>query len=499
MRPRTRWTRASFLIGLLGIGLAALSLQCSWTDDESVDIVTKCDTSKLDIASTAESTVKVYVDTGAQLKTRATQLLERFKVVCNAMNKDLGLPEGADVHAACNAVAERVATADKIGVVNGAPVGTFGSTFGSPWVFAIIDDSCASDSATEAKCLDSCSGAAGCDVVKGCTKLTGTCPGKCTGTCVTAGPSVPCAGACIGQCSAPAPPDAPEAGVPACYFPDGRECVGKCLVPFWQGRCTTGCNAEFRGTCSGKCTGSCDDVAYPRVADPDAGMVDAGMVDASPGDAGPSGAPGSGMCNGVCTGACDGPSSGSCGAGCDGDFAGGGCPVCVGSCTGIAIPCTTTCTGACIQATSDCKGECSACDVPFVNPKCAGASICGPDGGGGGDANPICKNVCKMQGALAAKCGKDPSPSIQVAGDYKLYDVLRAHLTDFSEMVRELNLIAANLGGVTQRTPGEFKAIGVTFDNPRKCVEGASADYEAARKSINEAIGASLVIRGAKF
>ncbi len=475
----------------------ASAVQCSWNDDLGVEVVTTCETGKLDTTATAEATVKAYVETGAALKERSVQLLERFRTVCNAINKDLGIAEGADVHSACNPIADRIAAANSVGVVNGAPVGPYSTDFGSPWVMAIINDSCSADAPTEAKCLDSCSGGAGCDPLKGCKATAGTCAGKCTGTCTTVGPNTACSGACIGHCASPAPPDAPEAGVPACYFPDGRECVGKCLVPFFQGRCTTGCAAGFRGECGGKCTGSCDDVPYPKVdggADPDAGDGGDG------GEAGVIEAPGSGTCNGVCTGACEGPASGGCGAPCAGDYAGGGCPVCVGSCTGIASPCTTTCDGVCISLQPTCAGECSQCDVPLTNPVCTGGFACGPDGGGGGgDANPICKNVCHMAGILAAKCGSDPSPSLEVAGDYKLYDALRAHISEFSAPVRELNLIAANLGGVTQRTPGDFKAIGVVFDNARKCADTAAADYETARGNINTGTAVTLILRGAKF
>ena len=485
-------------LGLVCTGLAVSFVQCFSEEDTSVEIVTTCDVNKLDTKVPAQATVKVYVDTATQLRDRAKDILERFRGVCNNMNQELGLPPGGDVHAACNQIADRVAKTQAIGVVNGATLGEFGS----PWVFVIVNDRCVPDMAAEAKCLDSCADAPGCDPLKGCTAPSGVCAGKCTGTCTTAGPAVPCSGACIGKCANPPPNEAPEAGVPACFFPDGRECSGKCLVPFWQGRCTTGCADKFHGVCSGTCTGSCNGTPYPRVA-LDGGAVDAGDDggDAGGGDAGDGTGPGSGTCNGTCDGACSGPASGICGAPCDGDFTGGGCPVCVGTCTGIAIPCTTTCDGVCIQAAEQCQGGCSKCEGTVSNSACTeGQFACGAGtAGGGGEANLICKGVCRMQGALAAQCGKDPSPSVQVAGDYQLYDVIKKHASDFSAMVREVKVIETNLGGITQRTPGEFRDIGVVLDNSRKCAESAGPTYEEARKLVNEAIGASLVLRGAKF
>jgi hypothetical protein len=139
--------------------------------------------------------------------------------------------------------------------------------------------------------------------------------------------------------------------------------------------------------------------------------------------------------------------------------------------------------------------------VPFADPvRCAGGLACGPDaGGGGGEANAICEAVCKIKGDIAAQCGKDPAPTVTTAADYKLYDVLNAHASDFSEYVRQVTIIKQDLGGVTQRTTGDFHNVGVTLDNARLCAEQAGPTYDEALSTLNEAVGASLIFVGKKF
>lgn len=493
--------RSAFL--LVGIAVGALSLRCIKKDDDSVEIVTSCDLAKLDPSSPSDETVQLYMETGTALKAKAADLVEQFRGVCNAIDRDLGLPEGADVHTACNPVADRVQAAIQIGFVNGKYLGSFGT----PWVRVLFDETCGLDTATEAKCIDRCASAPGCDPTRGCAAPTGKCNDDCIGSCATSGDNLPCSGACTGTCQDPPRDAAPEAGVPSCLGSDGRECIGKCLVPSWQGRCSTGCGAGFRGHCDGTCTGSCDGVAYPSpdgTSAPDAGndaSDDGGGSDA--GDAGVSDAaapPGSGTCAGTCTGSCVGTASGSCTAVCAGDYAGGGCPVCVGSCTGIDIPCTTTCTGTCKLKQSACAGTCTKCSGALADPQCRGDFTCGPDGGGGGgEATTLCRSICRMQGVLATQCGKDPHPYLQVAGDYELLDALRAHASDFSALVREADILTGNVGGVTQRTLADFQAIGVVYDNTEQCAKSAMADYDQAYQSITDAVGASQTIRGTKF
>lgn len=480
------------------VGAAVSALQCAPAEDTSVSIVTQCDLASLNLGDPAEATVKVYTETATQLRDRVDKLKARFTEVCNAINRDMGEPEGGDIHAACNKIAERVEAAN-----NRAPTPPNGVR--PVWVTINFDITCPLDAKTVATCTDQCSATKGCDPVATCPsdeQRSGTCAGQCAACSVT-GDAVACKGACNGTCASN-PALSPDAGLPACQ----GECRGTCNAPNWQGSCSAGCTSNFRGTCKGTCTGSCDGVAYPS---PDGGApVDAGDEagdgGAGGGDAG--GPPGSGQCDGICTGTCVGEASGSCGsnppippAPCKGEFKGGlcpgnvpgpgGAPFCIGECVGVGVACTTTCTGTCSGAQAGCTGKCTGCDGPLANAECGAVPNCP-------DVNPICAGTCALQGALATTCAPS-AVDIRVAGDYTLPTALKNHAADFSAVAREANLISANLGGVLQRTPAEFRAIGVERDNARFCAAEAPAAYEELRKSVNEAVGASLVVRGQKF
>lgn len=479
---RGRWAYGAF--GLTAFAAMSMAiLNCYSDEDTSVTLDTTCSAAKLDMTNTAEATVKVYAETAAQLRDRSSALVDKFRDACNAMNRELGLPEGVEVHAACNPIAQRVADANAK-----APLPP-GAAFAPIWVNIAFDETCPSDTAASAKCLDTCSGKAGCDPAATCAadKLRGTCTSECTGSCNVTGEAVACNGACVGDCTSP--DGGIDGGTPACQ----GECVGSCSAATWTARCSSGCSLGFVGTCNGVCTGSCDGVAYPSPGFPDAGDGDA-SVDAGA-DAGPP--PGSGTCTGTCSGTCVGEASGSCRARCTGAFSGGICTglnACAGTCSsGLGAACVTTCNGTCQQRTAQCAGSCDKCanNAYGADKKCEGTFNCG-------EANDICKSVCKLQGALAAKCTPVPV-EVRVAGDYKLQDALKKHMPQFSAAVRELNLLVTDLGGVAQRTPGEFKKIGVVLDNARLCAEATIPVYEEARAKLNEGVGASLVLRGQKF
>jgi hypothetical protein len=480
MGRKRRQVVGAMVVGLVGSG-AALFLQCAPAEDTSVTIVTKCDVAALNEADPAEATVKLYAQTSADLTDRVTKLTARFTQICNAINKDLGLPEGAEIHEACNRIADRVAAANNV-----APTPDGGTK--PVWVSVNYDVTCPLDSAAVATCTDLCSDKKGCDPVATCPpgQKRGTCAGDCAECSVDGTPGA-CKGACFGSCDMPSA-DAGVMGLPACQ----GSCRGTCKSPNWLGSCSKGCGSGFRGTCAGTCTGACDGVPYPPgTPDPDAGGGDAG----DGGDGGEAGAPpGSGTCNGVCTGACMGEASGSCVAPCQGDFKGGACPGvgnCVGSCDGVGVACVTTCNGTCKSASAACAGTCTGeCKGTLSNGKCAASPDCG--------ANPICAGVCALRGAIATTCAPS-AVDIRVGGDYKLPTALQAHAADFSAAAREANLLSNNLSGVLQRTPQEFRAIGVVRDNARFCATEAPAAYEELRKQINVVIGASLVVSGAKF
>jgi hypothetical protein len=467
------------VVGALAVGIlsssAALLVHCSPAEDTSVTIVTSCDLSKLDVNDPAEATVKLYAQTSTDLRDRTQKLSTRFTEICNAINRDLGLPEGADLHAACNRIAESVTAANAV-----APTPQGGVA--PVWVKIAFDLPCPIDGNAVAKCADDCSAKKGCDAVATCPKgqARGTCAGEC-GECAVTGDAVPCTGACTGDCAQLAA----EAGAPACQ----GECIGKCKSPNWQGACSTGCASGFRGLCAGTCTGSCDGVAYDGGAPIDDGGLDGG-------DAGEASAPpGTGTCAGVCTGACTGEASGSCVAPCAGDFSGGLCPGidnCLGSCVGVGVACTTTCKGTCASTSNTCAGTCNgSCNGTLSAGTCAVSPSCP-------EVNPICQAVCALRTAIATTCGPT-AVDIRVAGDYKLPKALAAHAAEFSAAARDANLLSQNLSGVLQRTPGEFRAIGVIRDNARFCSTEAPKAYDEVRKLVNEVVGASLVVQGAKF
>ncbi len=475
-----RFRRVAAAVGLLSIVPgAAFLLQCSSSEPEGRDPTTVCDQAQLNLADPAEATVKIYLDTATEANARLMKLRDRFKDICNAINKDLGESEGADVHAACNKIADRIAAANAT-----APVPDSGLP-AAVWATTLFDNTCALDAKIAATCLDSCSAKKGCDPVATCPagKAVGKCTGACS-ACATApanpGESVPCTGGCGGECTFPADQD----GGPACQ----GECRGTCSAPTWLGACSTGCSAGFRGKCQGTCTGSCDGVAYPGV---DGGEADAG-ADAGDAEAGTVTLPGTGTCNGICTGACAGEASGSCGAKCAGDFAGGAClGACVGVCNGINAACVNTCKGVCVT-----RGACAAacvgtCDKPLEGASCTTTPGCD-------EPNPICKGACTLHAALGTTC-KPAAMDIRIAGDYKLPFALKAHAADFTAAAREANLIAGTLGGVLQRPSGDFQQIGVVLDNARACAAGATTAYDDVRKLANETVGASLVVKGIKF
>jgi hypothetical protein len=453
-----------------------LLLHCSPAEDESVSIVTSCDVSKLDVNDPAEATVKLYAETSTELRDRATKLNARFTEVCNAINRDLGLPEGAEIHAACNRIADRVTAANAV-----APVPTGGVA--PLWVKVAFDITCPVDGAAVAKCTETCSAQKGCDAVATCPKgqQRGTCAGTCDVCSVSATAPGACNGACTGSCSQPVG-NSPEAGVPACQ----GECRGKCKAGNWLGSCSTGCAAGFRGVCKGTCKGSCDNVAYDGGAPVDDGGLDGGEAGAPPGE---------GVCGGVCTGACIGEASGSCVAPCAGEYTGGTCPGlgnCEGDCVGVGIACVTTCNGTCTSTTPTCAGTCVGNCAGALNPgTCAVPPACP-------EVNPICQGVCALRTAIATQCGPT-AVDIRVAGDYALPRALAAHAAEFSAAAREANLLSSNLGGVLQRTPGEFRAIGVVRDNARFCATEAPKAYDEIRKLVNEAVSAGLVVQGTKF
>jgi hypothetical protein len=124
---------------------------------------------------------------------------------------------------------------------------------------------------------------------------------------------------------------------------------------------------------------------------------------------------------------------------------------------------------------------------------CAGTSGCGAAG-----ANPICAGVCALHGALATTCTAVPM-DIRVAGDYKLGQALKAHSDELTALMRQAHVISSNLGGVLDRSAGQFKTIGVVYDNARFCSETATPIYDEARSLAGTATAANGVFGGISF
>jgi hypothetical protein len=488
---RRKWVIALSVVSLCGSAVGFLN--CSTTDNGTV-AVAACDASKLDLKTTEDSTVKAYSDTGAQFLTASQALEKKFMDVCNAMDADLGLAPGADVRAACNPVAKKIADALKEAPAPGPGVPP------AIWVATIFDPSCAPDPTAEAKCIDSCSGKPACDVAKACPegKLVGSCSGTCGASCVEVSPTP---AACVGACFGDVPLQPSDAGpVPPC----NGDCVGTCKAKKWTARCEAGCSAGFVGDCRGLCTGKCDGVLTGPVP-VDAGIpppVDAGddsgdaapPVDAGAPDSGPP-APGI-NCPGVCAGVCSAQASGACAAPCTGAFSAGTCGACTGTCAGGPQPSVdfTSCTGKCNYSSGagTCAGSCTGkCSVPMTGVACKASLNC--------DANTECKRTCALAGALAAKCGAPFSAGVNVAGNYDLYAPLKKHMPDFIAALNQLETLRASVEGITDRTSGNFAAVGVRRDVSFACVEAANAVYKQAFISFQNASNAGQAIKGKSF
>ena len=478
-----------------------LLMHCSPTDPGPVQLATSCELDKLN-ASSGEVTLKAYIDTANELLTRASTLEQRLLGACNAIDKDVGLPAGSDVKAACNAVATKIKAAKNLPIPLDA-----GPEAGTPPIWVQIQwdgTACSSNTTAEVECLKQCSGGAACDPLTACpvAKLTGTCSGQCTGKCTHTGPSIDCTGDCAGACALP------EAGV-AC----AAECVGTCTAASWTGRCSTACNSGFLGSCGGTCTGTCNDNPVGMQpaeagtdaggdADPDSGtdggVDEAGTEAGGPADAGAPIAPmgADGNCNGLCKGQCSSKASGRCASRCTGDFAAGPCTgvgaKCIGTCNAPTGGCASTCSGICRAASAAtagvCTGDCAGgCSVPLTAPSCS-ALTC--------EANTECKNVCKVRGALAATCAPMLGVAIRLVGDYPLYDAVQRHMGELAAVLNEVNLLNEASLAISGRTIQDFAAVGASRDVARQCVLAGGETAEKARAKLATLAGASGVLVG---
>lgn len=457
---------------MLASGLTLM--HCASSEDTSVTVDTACDVGKLNATFAGEATLQAYLQTAEQFKAKASSLELRMKDVCNQLNRDLGIPEGANMRDACNTVAARVAAANKR-----APDPKNGSR--PVWVAMQFKTACDPDPTAEAKCVDSCSGKPPCNVAAACPpdKLVGTCPGVCTGTC--AGAAATTAQECVGECEGEA--TILDAGTPLTC---GAECRGTCPAARWLARCAAGCTQGFVGDCLGTCTGTCDGMPLGVLPDLDAGP-EAG-VDAAP----PTGADGN--CKGLCVGLCSANASGACTAKCTGGFAGGACPPCVGACASpgqASVAGLSTCRGTCrfVSGAATCAGSCSGgCSVGYANPACTVGLNC--------EADDECKRTCRLQGVMASKCVPMAEVDLRVAGDFKLYDALKKNGPAIAALFNEVSALGPALERARDRTTGNYLAIGVRRDVGLRCVEQGTATLSAGAETFRKVVSASQFIKG---
>ena len=467
------------VLGSAVAGIAAFNCSSDYAPD--VVIIKDCNTAALDKTKVEEQTVALYVDTSNEMLKQATALEAQFKDACNAINATLGAPAGADLKAACNPIAVRVAA-----VLARAPDG--GS---AKWVNVAGAGGCVTDPDAEIACTRLCNAGAACDPIADCPKgnLSGTCGGGCTGGCTQN--ATACSGACTGGCAIDS-----DGGIPC-----NGECAGTCSAPTWTGNCDLACDVGFLGTCDGTCTGTCDGTPINQTPPVDAGPTDAG--DGAVPDAGPpppavapTNSPGN-CPTGLCAGQCGGKSTGQCKSKCKGVFSGGPCtggPArCSGTCRGTNLGCLGACNGACSTNPDGgaCAGRCSgACDAPFTASSCAATLTC--------NASPICHGVCKAKQALTAKCAA-ADVAIVLAGDNKLYDAFLAHGKEYATaQLAYTNLINA-LANIQQFSQADFDVIGTKTDQARACVAVTGTTVAAIKTSLANSKGASEIIKGKSF
>ncbi len=486
---------------------ALLAFAASCLDDpregESVATTESCDLAQLanvdptspNLKKEGALSLKTYVESAELLRAKAAEVETDFKDGCNALNAELGLPSGNDAIAACNPIAARIA--DLINKQNpNSPADWFEFRFAS---------SCQGKPGTKEQCIAACS--AGCDSTKCTQPQSGKCTGgACKGRCVISGDAVPCAGQCIGEVPV-------EAGTCS------GECIGRCTAQAYAGQCEGSCTANFRGKCGGTCTGKCDGAPI-NLDQLDAGQPEGGSdagADADPdAEAGPppptvlrpppSNADGNcpGFCEGMgpngTGGLCSSKAYGACTAPCsnvvDGGrvltpYSAGTCgAACTGTCrAGKPTPSTSTCTGECTEVIGDeCPGICKdECGGQLSNGFCEGQLACNQD--------TECTNACEARNLLEITCGDAKVIELYVAADPDLYAALQKHGARIAKAASKLRLVRQAFGFISNRTYGDFVAVGARGDLARVCVERGGAAIAAAEQSLRNSNSADVTVR----
>lgn len=417
---------SSLSLGLIALGLAAQS--CSGEGGRS-----SAECSALDPALRAHATLLAYAEATAALRDRAFEVEAQFLSVCNAINRDLGLPSNrATAAEACALLRQRVQQAFDEGIAVEAEVGF----------------NCSADIALQAQCELDCQVAAGCDLEASCRggDVVVECNGVCSAECEVAAPDFECQGTCEGTCTASV--------AASC----SGECRGQCTAPRFDGTCDAGCSADFEGSCLGACNGTCDGAAADGAA-----------------------------CEGTCRGTCTGQATGRCGAQCMGEFSGGQCEAeCRGECvTRGAVGCDGRCNGTCTYTpgTATCRGRCHGeCSLALSPPVCTGELEC--------DASAECHASCEAQGRARVEC-PPPEATVTVDGDAELMRALAAHIDEFGAAVNLTLALRDPIAEVASRSLAVFDALGDVGIAGAACFASSVSIAASAQVSISVSVEAS--------
>jgi hypothetical protein len=392
--------------------------------------------------STAQATVKAWVDTLAALQTAADGVQMEWLATCNEINSDLGLDTS------------KTTASDACGVLN-AKIQT-DLMAGVTLTLTVSPPACQADIGVQASCEADCQASASCDVKANCTggDVVVGCNGSCSAQCDVTAPSFACMGSCKGSCTATA--------AVQCM----GECSGSCTAPMWTGTCDAGCTASFTGTCGGNCTGMCDGSSMTGAA-----------------------------CKGKCVGTCDAKASGSCSAMCTGMFSGGTCSaMCTGSCNVAAgATCSGMCNGTCsyTPGSATCMGEChGTCSAQVSPPTCTGSLNC--------KASATCHGDCQAQAQARLECSP-PQVNFDIEGDATLYASFQTHLGDigkaFSDTLALKDLILGT-NGIASQTASTFSAIGDVGAAGGACIISQASAVGNVTTSINVSVSASATVSG---
>lgn len=439
--------------------------------DETAVAVEACDLEQLSKEpSSPQSTVRAFVEAAEALRTRAGQAEEALRDACNAVNGELGFPEGNAAAQACQGIADRAVQIRKREIVFPPQ---------APWARVRFVNGCHADRDKRAQCIAACGGSCSNDGNCEAGKHAGRCNGTCKGACETKDSA--CNGTCRGKC------EQTDNGI--C---DG-ECAPQCSTNWYVASCSSGCSQGFFGYCHGECQGSCDGQLITGGADAGADAGSDGGADA--GDAGPvdSGTPAGnlGNCKGFCAGKClNGTAEGNCEHFCSGvhrgfcDSTQGG--RCTGACSsGGGSPCRSTCTGLCSSTVDGeaCSGVCvGECSEPMTDVECRGELQC--------EANVECKNACEAQAAATVVCDEIQGFYVSALTDPALYDAMIKHGGKMGQAYSALDELKTGGAYIAQRTVGDFVNIGAKDELSRVCAQRGITANDEAQKLIRAALNA---------